>query len=54
MAGQSNDGHYVHVVDTHDDVPKDENYITYVDDGRVANHDYDDNTDDYHDSKNNI
>ena len=33
----------------------DEIYVTYVDDERVDNHEYDDdNTDDYHDSNNHI
>ena len=31
----------------------DENYVTYVDDEHVDNHDYDDNTDD-HDNNNDI
>ena len=32
----------------------DENYVTYVDDEHVDNHDYDDTTDDDHDNKNDI
>ena len=32
----------------------DEIYVTYVDDEHVDNHDYDDNTDDVHDSDNDI
>ena len=32
----------------------DENYVTYVDDDHVDNHDYDDNTDYDHDSNNGI
>ena len=32
----------------------DENYVTYVDDEHVDNHDYDDTTDDDHDNNNDI
>ena len=32
----------------------DEIYVTYVDDERVDNHDYDDNTDDDHDNNNGL
>ena len=32
----------------------DENYVTYVDDEHVDNHDYDDNTDGDHDNNNDI
>ena len=32
----------------------DENYVTYVDDEHVDNHDYDDNTDDDHDNNNDL
>ena len=32
----------------------DETYVTYVDDGHVDNHDYDDSTGDGHDHKNDI
>ena len=32
----------------------DEIYVTYVDDERVGNHDYDDTTDDDHDNNNDI
>ena len=32
----------------------DENYVTYVDDEHVDNHDYDDNTGDDHDNNNDI
>ena len=45
---------YVNVVDTSDDAPMDETYVTYVDDEHVDNHDYDDNTDDDHDNNNDI
>ena len=37
-------------VDTNDDASMDEISVTYVDDERVDNHDYDDNTDDEHDN----
>ena len=36
------------------DASMDEIYITYVDDGHVDNQDYEDNTDDDHDSNNDI
>ena len=39
--------------DTNDDAPMDEIYVTY-DDEHVANHDYDDSTDDDQDSNNDI
>ena len=42
------------VVDTNDNAFMDEVYVTYVDDEHVDNHDYDDNTDDYHDNNNDI
>ena len=32
----------------------DENYVTYVDDEHVDNHDYDDTTDDDHDNNNGL
>ena len=32
----------------------DENYVAYVDGDHVDNHGYDDNTDDHHDSNNDI
>ena len=49
---QSHFDNYVNVVDTNDDASMGENYVTYVDDEHVDNHDYDDNTDDDHDNNN--
>ena len=51
---QSHYDNYVHVVDTNDDASMEEIYVTYVDDEHVDNHDYDDNTDNDHDSYNDI
>ena len=42
------------VVATTDDASMDENYVTYVDDEHVDNHEYDDNTDDDHENNNDI
>ena len=42
------------VVDTIDDASVDESYATYVDNEHNDKHDYDDNTDDGHDSNNDI
>ena len=42
------------VVDTNDDASLNEIYVAYVDDEHVDNHDYDDNTDDEHDSNKKI
>ena len=44
----------VNVVDTNDDASMDGIYVTYVYDEHVDNHDYDDNTEDDHDSNNDI